>query len=334
MFSILTITALLIGFVVTFVSTAFWIRRAKKAKLVGCDVHKKDKPEVPEVGGLCVIAGFVVSLLFYVATRIFTHNSSENLVFIFATIIAIFIATGIGFVDDILGWKIGLRARYKVLLTFFVALPIMVINAGHAEMAFPLVGIINFGLLYPLVVVPFAIMGASNGFNMLAGYNGLETLQGMVIITTLTTITYINGPRYVALIGACMVMALAAFYFFNRYPAKIFPGDALTYPVGALIAIMAILGDVEKYALILFIPYFVEVVLKARGKMKKESFAKLDEEGYLIPPYDRWYGIEHIAISFLQKIRNKATEKGVVALVVVCQLFIAVGCFILFYTNI
>jgi UDP-N-acetylglucosamine--dolichyl-phosphate N-acetylglucosaminephosphotransferase len=331
--STFTITALFMSFFITFIITPFWIRRARNAKLVGHDVHKQDKPEVAEVGGLCVIAGFVVSLLFYVSTRIFSHNSSENLLFIFATIIAIFIAASIGFVDDILGWKIGLRARYKIILTFFIALPIMVINAGHAEMTFPLLGVINFGILYPLVVVPFAIMGASNGFNMIAGYNGLETLQAIAIITTLTLITYINGPRYVALMGACMIMALLAFYIYNRYPAKIFPGDALTYPLGALIAIMAILGDVEKYALILFIPYFIELILKARGRMKKESFAKLDQEGNLLPPYEKWYGIEHIAIEFLRKNRGKATEVSTVYTLVLFQsLFVGVT-LLVFYIN-
>jgi UDP-N-acetylglucosamine--dolichyl-phosphate N-acetylglucosaminephosphotransferase len=331
--STLTITALFVSFFVTFVVTPFWIPRARKAKLVGHDVHKKEKPEITELGGLCVIAGFIVALLFYVATRIFSHNSSENLVFIFATIIAILIATGIGFVDDILGWKIGLRARYKVLLTFFVALPIIVINAGHAEMIFPFLGVINFGILYPLIIIPLAIMGTANGFNMIAGYNGLETLQGITILSTLTVITYVSGPRYVALISACMVMALLAFYVYNKYPSKIFPGDALTYPVGALIAIIAILGDVEKYALVLFIPYFIEFILKARGKFVKESFAKLNEEGNLVLPYSSWYGIEHIAIHLLTKIRGKATEKRVVSLLVAFQLFFVIISLGLFYIN-
>ncbi len=50
-----------------------------------------------------------------------------------------------------------------------------------------------------------------------------------------------------------MVGALLAFLWFNWYPAKVFPGDTLTYSVGALVACIAILGDMEKIAVILFI---------------------------------------------------------------------------------
>ena len=331
--TILSITALFISFFITFAILPFWIRKARYANLLGQDINKFNKPKIPELGGICVISGFLVSLLFYVATRIFVHNSSQNLIYIFATIISILVATIIGFVDDILGWKIGLRARYKIMLTFFIALPIMVINAGHAEMAFPVLGYVNLGIIYPLILIPVAVAGASNGFNMIAGYNGLEAGQGIIIITTLSVITYILGDTYVSLIGAAMVMALLAFYIFNKHPAKIFPGDILTYPVGALIAIMAILGNIEKYALIMFIPYFIELVLKSRGKLKKESFAKVLSDGSLDNLYEKWYGIEHIVISMLKKVTGKATEKSVVYMIFLIQCLFAGAGLLLFYIN-
>ena len=39
-----------------------------------------------------------------------------------------------------------------------------------------------------------------------------------------------------------MVAALLGFYLYNKYPAKVFPGDSMTWAIGALIAGMAILG--------------------------------------------------------------------------------------------
>lgn len=331
--SLLTLSALFISFFITFFTVPFWIKRAKIAKLIGYDVHKKEKSQIPELGGICVMTGFLVSLLFYIATRIFIHNTADNILSIFATITALLIATSIGFVDDILGWKIGLRARYKIALTFFIALPIVVINVGHTEMALPFLGIINFGFLYPLVIVPIAIIGASNGFNMIAGYNGLETGQGILLLTALSIITYVTGNTYLSLIGACMIAALGAFYFFNRYPAKIFPGDTLTYPVGALIAIMAILGDVEKYALILFIPYFMELVLKARGRFVKESFAIVKENGSLENRYEQWYGLEHVAIDVVRKVKGTAREQSVVYTMFGFQLFFALCSVILYLIS-
>jgi len=66
----------------------------------------------------------------------------------------------------------------------------------------------------------------------------------------------------------------------------------MTYSVGALIAIVAILGNIEKFALFLFIPYFLEFILKARGKFKKESFAEVQEDGSL-KLKEEIYGLEH-----------------------------------------
>lgn len=327
----LTISAIFVSFFITFLITPYWIRKARNAKLCGHDVHKPDKPLIPELGGICVVAGFLVSLLFFIATKIFIYQKQENMLYIFATICAILIAVIIGFVDDILGWKIGLRARYKVALTFFISLPIAVINAGHSTMNFPFLGAVNFGLWYPLAFIPLAIIGTSNGFNMIAGYNGLEAGLGIIILSALTIMTYYTGNTYVALIGACMVAALAAFYYYNKYPAKIFPGDTLTYPVGALVAMMAILGNVEKYALILFIPYFVELFLKARGKLIMESFAKVQDDGTLQNRYDKWYGLEHIVIDILKRRGGKATEKRVVFCLYLVQVFFVCISLIMFY---
>ncbi len=331
--SILTISSIIVSFLITILTLPYWIRRAGNAKLVGPDVHKKDSPKVAELGGLCVVAGFLVALLFFVATKVFIYQWPENLLQIFATIAAILIATMIGFVDDILGWKIGLRARYKVALTFFISLPIVVINAGQATMNLPFVGLVDFGFLYPLVLIPIAVIGTSNGFNMIAGYNGLEAGQGMIILTTLAIITYISGDSYAAFIASCMIAAILAFYIFNSYPAKIFPGDTFTYTVGALIAIVAILGNVEKYAVILFIPYFIELILKARGKFIKESFATVQSDGSLEKRYGQWYGIEHIALDLMKKIKGKATEQSVVYAIFLFQGFFAAIALFLFFIK-
>ncbi len=322
--SFLTFIAIVMSFFVTLLILPFWIRRAVRAKLVGPDVHKLNKQPVAELGGLCVVAGFLISLLFFVATKTFVTQQQENFLYIFVTMLAVLIAAMIGFVDDILGWKIGLRERYKIALTFFISLPIAVINAGHSVMNVPFFGSVSLGLFYPLLLIPLAVMGASNGFNMIAGYNGLEAGMGMIIISALTIMTYISGNTYLALIGSCMVAALLAFYIFNKYPAKIFPGDTLTYSVGSVIAIMAILGDIEKYALILFIPYFLELILKIRGNFVKESFATIKEDNTLRNRYEKWYGLEHVTIDFLEKIKFKVTEQRVVSLLFTFQLLFSV----------
>jgi UDP-N-acetylglucosamine--dolichyl-phosphate N-acetylglucosaminephosphotransferase len=187
----------------------------------------------------------------------------------------------------------------------------------------PIFGIVDFGILYPLLVIPVAVAGCATTYNFLAGFNGLEAGQGILILGFLSFVSYQGGNPWLAIIGICMVMALVAFYIFNKVPAKVFPGDILTYSVGALIAGMAIIGNFEKIALVVFIPYIIEVALKLRGKLHKHSFGIPDKNGFLEMPYDKIYGLEHLAIKILGK---RATERKVTYLIFAFQiLFILIA---------
>ncbi|MCX6707683.1 MAG: glycosyl transferase family 4 [Candidatus Woesearchaeota archaeon] len=314
MVTILTISSIILSFIATLIITPYWIRRARHHGLTAKDMHRPEK-DAAELGGLCVISGFLIGVLFYTAVDVLIKGNNHYPLFIFATICSVLIATILGFTDDILGWKIGIRQYQKVILTIAITFPIMVINAGHSTMTFPILGQMNLGILYALMIVPLGIIGASNGFNMIAGYNGLEAGMGIMILSVLGYLSWVTGSGWVAVMALCMVTALLAFLVFNFYPASVFPGDTLTYSVGTLIAIVAILGNVEKYAVILFIPYFIEFLLKARGRMQKESFAKVMSEGTLQRPYSRYYGIEHIVIDIIRAIKGKAYEYEVVLLI-------------------
>ena len=174
------------------------------------------------------------------------------------------------------------------------------------------INVFDLGLIYPLIVIPAIILVGTNGFNMLAGYNGLEAGQGIIILSTLAYFSYVNGSPGLTIVALLMVSALIAFWFYNRYPAKIFPGDTLTYTVGALAAIIAIFANLEKLFLILFIPYIIEFFLKLRGKFKKESFAKIKDDNTLVPKYEKIYGLEHVMVNLLNKLKFKTTERKVV----------------------
>jgi len=176
---------------------------------------------------------------------------------IFALLSVILILGIAGLVDDLLGWKHGgLSMRIRLLLAFSASVPLVVINAGTHLMNVPLFGMVNFGIIYPLVIIPLAIAGVSTTYNFLAGFNGLESGQGILILGFLSFVAYATGSLWLAVVGLCMVAALIGFYIFNKVPAKVFPGDSMTYAIGALIAGMAILGNFEKIALVVFIRIF------------------------------------------------------------------------------
>ncbi|MBN2567182.1 hypothetical protein JXB02_03815 [Candidatus Woesearchaeota archaeon] len=304
---------LLVSFVVTLLLVPWWIRHAKRVGLVGKDMHKPGAKMVAEVGGLPVMMGFLAGLLLYVGHLTFIQGVPHFNTLILGVVSTMLIITVIGILDDILGWKIGLKQWQKPLLTLFAALPMMMINAGQSVVVLPLIGPIDLGVLYPLAWVPLTIMVFSNGYNLLGGYNGLEAGMGIIMLIFLSFLSWWFGHGFVAILGLSMVASLTAFLLYNWQPAKIFPGDTLTYTVGATIAIVAILANLEKVAFILFIPFILDFVLLFRApSFKAEAFAKVLPDGGLALPHPMPYDSTHYALLLVSKIAKKVREWQIV----------------------
>lgn len=302
---------LLVSFLTTWAIVKKWICKSAKFGLVGLDMNKPGKPKVPEMGGICVVFGFVQGILIYLGIMAFCFGSYEH-ASVLAVLCTVLMTCIIGIVDDISGWKIGLEQWQKFVLTFLASLPLMVVNAGNFTMSLPIAGTIDLGLLYPLLVTPVGIIGASNSFNMVAGYNGLEAGMGVIILSALSCFAFIGGRQDAMVLALCMAASLLAFIRFNWYPAKVFPGDTMTYSVGALMACVAILGDMEKIAVILFVPYAVDFFLQLRCGFHVEAFAIVNEDGSLDQPGPGLYHLTHLAIAVLKRVKRKVYERDVV----------------------
>jgi UDP-N-acetylglucosamine--dolichyl-phosphate N-acetylglucosaminephosphotransferase len=155
----------------------------------------------------------------------------------------------------------------------------------------------NFGAFYPLILIPIGLVGASNVINLLGGFNGCETGMGIVYISTLAIYAFLHqsvaGP--ILLITAA---SLAGFIKYNWYPARILPGDSLTYLLGAVVAASVIVGNMERAGVIILTPFIIEFFLKARARFKASSLGKLGRDGKLDPPYGkRIYSLTHILMN-------------------------------------
>ena len=241
----------LISFIVTFVLIPPYIRKAKAIGITGRDKYKIHSEEIAEMGGLTMAAGFISGI--YLALYFYPHFSND----MFAMASAALLVTIIGIYDDIFkcSWKM------KTLMPMLAAPPLIAIKAGVTIMWIPFIGPVDFGLAYTFVVIPLAITGAANATNMIAGYNGLEVGLGLIMATALSIIGYLTGKTIVLLISIPLLCTCLAFLWFNRNPAKIFPGDTGTYLIGVIIAVIAILGDLELIVLILFVPHFFNLAL-------------------------------------------------------------------------
>ena len=321
------IIPLVISFFLCFTFLPIWIKKCKELGLLWEDMNKPKHPKnVASSGGLIVVMCFVIGVMFYVAFRTFFRVGIEVNLQIFALVSSILIFAIVGLADDLLGWnKGGMSKRLRIVLAFLAAIPLVVINAGDSSVSIPFFGVVELGLIFPLIVIPIGIAGAAIAYNFLAGFNGLEASQGIIVISFLSLVAFVTGSAWLALVGLIMVASLIPFYIYNKVPAKVFPGDILTYSIGGLIAIIAIVGNFEKIALFVFIPYILETILKVRGKLEKYSFGIPNNDGSLRLPYKKIYGLTHLSIFILSKFKNKVYEKDVVYLINGFQIII---CFI------
>ncbi len=318
------VIAVIFSFATTFFLTPKYISYLKLVGLTGRDVHKPGKPSIPEMGGPAVMAGFLAGIFLFIWIRVFLYGKPQGLVELFAGILTVMMISLIGMLDDISGIKkvkgkrIGLKQWQKPLLTLPASLPLVAIMAGNSTISLPFFGSVDVGILYPLVLVPVGVVGASNAINMLAGLNGLEAGLGAVLLSALGIYAYLNGNLLVAAFALTFASALFAFLYYNWYPAKIFPGDSLCYAIGAAVASVAILGNMERYSLYCFLPWFLELLLKARSRFKAESFGKLREDGTLQAPYEKAYSLTHVVMKL-----GRFREEEVVAILVLFEVAVA-----------
>ncbi|MCK5322152.1 MAG: hypothetical protein KAJ47_02715 [Candidatus Aenigmarchaeota archaeon] len=326
---------LIISSVFVFLIGIFVVRKAivflKNVGFVGKDVHKEDMPLVAEMGGLPVVIAFIAGILFFIGFNTAT-SKTVDLPVLFASLLTIIIIMLVGMLDDMTSLmkkkgknsdvmknhkRIGFKQHHKFLLPLPAAIPLMVLNIGVSEMRFPIFGNVDIGLLYPLIVIPLAVFGASNATNMLAGLNGLEAGLGVVLISSLGLFSLINGSYTAAVIAFIFVSILLAFLIYNKYPSKIFPGDSLTYTIGAVAAVVAVSGNIEKFAVFCFIPWFLEFALKARNMFRAENFGILKSNGKLKNQYSKVYSLVHAVMEL-----GNFSEKQIVWIIICFEILV------------
>lgn len=332
---------ILIAFLLSLATTVFitplFINFFLKTGITGIDIQKKNKPVVAEMGAPPVIIGFLIGIFFVIGMVTFVYGNG-SLIDFFAVISTMLIITFIGMIDDLstltkergkykkskIKKRKGLRQYQKAILPLLGAIPLMAVNAGISTMSLPFLGPVNFGIVYPLVLIPLGIVGASSAFNLLAGMNGLESGLGIIAVLALGIFTYIQGEIIASYLALAFAGALLGFWIYNRYPAKIFPGDSLTYLTGTMIASIAIVGNVEKFAILIFIPWFLEGILKARKRFQAESFGMLQKDGTLKAPYKKIYSLTHAVMKL-----GRFKEKQVVGILYGIEILIVIGAFLI-----
>lgn len=220
--------------------------------IVGKNMNSETKEEITEMGGSIIAIGFIAGIIMVI----------------------------VGVFDDL----ISIKQRIKALIPVFSALPLIAIKEGYTVMNIPFLGLFDFGIFYSLILVPLSITGAANAVNMLAGFNGLEAGMGIVAAGSLAIIAFLMGQTTSLIILMALLGALLATLYYNWYPAKILIGDAGTLCIGAAIATSVIIGNFEAAGIIIIIPYFVDLLIKAKNHFPAGIGGEyIKMENYIVP---------------------------------------------------
>jgi UDP-N-acetylglucosamine--dolichyl-phosphate N-acetylglucosaminephosphotransferase len=231
------------SFSVTFAATPIIGRVMRKQGITGRDVHKLERKDLPEMCGLAILIGLTVGI---VACAVTFPNSVRETVAFIGTVL---IAGAIGLVDDLR----PLSARIKPLLTAVACAPIILLGTYDPFPLIPFVGPVRFTIIYPLLI-PVALAVTSNAVNMMDVMNGAMAGTASIISVVIVAILLVAGRTGTAALGVGLLAALLAFYYFNRYPARVFGGDTGSLAVGAALGALAILGRIEIVVVVALIP--------------------------------------------------------------------------------
>lgn len=223
-------------------------------------VHKKP---MALMGGLAIIAGFLIAVIYSFATK----DSKQFLNYIsqpkaLGIIIGVLIIIVMGIIDDIK----PLRARIKFPVQLLAAVivvstgtrilaiskPFQATVATHPSMMYLL------GDIFAFLISVFWIVGITNAINLIDGLDGLAAGVSGIATLSLYIVAVIRNQDDFAIIAVSLVGAIFGFLPYNFNPAKIFMGDTGSTFLGFVLAILSIEGTMKSVtALALAIPILV-----------------------------------------------------------------------------
>ncbi|KAG9482586.1 UDP-N-acetylglucosamine--dolichyl-phosphate N-acetylglucosaminephosphotransferase [Eleutherodactylus coqui] len=262
-----------LGGLVTFALIPAFQGHFMAARLCGRDMNKPNKREIPESLGVISGAVFLLILFFFIPVPFlscFIEEKCEEfphheLVALIGSLLAICCMIFLGFADDVL----NLRWRHKLLLPTAASLPLLMVyftTFGNTTIVVPKPFRPLLGLHVDLSVLYYVYMGmlavfCTNAINILAGINGLEAGQSLVIAGSIIifNVVELRGDFYADHLFS-LYLIIPFFFttwgllYHNWYPSNVFVGDTFCYFAGMTFAVVGIIGHFSKTMLLFFIP--------------------------------------------------------------------------------
>ncbi len=212
------------------------------------DLVKTHKEPIAYLGGVAILVGLTVGILAGIVFMKNYQSFSLQLKWLLATLAGAAIACFVGLADDV----IELKPSKKILGQLLAALAL--IFAGikpelkFLNMILPFTMPQNIETTLEFLTVVIFVLGATNSLNLLDGLDGL--CAGVTAIITVAMLilsihlatwqSSVVGDPVRIVICLALVGGTCGFLPFNKYPAKIFMGDAGSMLLGFTVAALMI----------------------------------------------------------------------------------------------
>ena len=231
--SFLSIFALISFFIFLLISK--YSHRLRGGALLDKDFSKPqafhDTP-VTRSGGIAAIIS--LSIFFYIYYLLYAEVLYNYILISYSVFI-------VGFLDDLrINIKPFKRLMLMVFLLFIIIyfLPIKIFNIDV-----PFLSSFMSSHLFSSIFILLCFLFVINGANLIDGFNGLLTINLIIINIILTYININNQNLEFSILLISQIIILLSFLLFNFPNAKIFLGDSGAYIMGALTGLNTIITN-------------------------------------------------------------------------------------------
>lgn len=256
--------AFLLAFITAFVITPYTIRLAQKVGAVDYPNDRRiNKKPMPRLGGLAVIAGFMISAIYLIITmsiekKVNFAEEGLNRKLIGCLLGAIILGITC-YIDDVKDIKPLVKLAGQVIAA------IVVVSSGVLIDNFTIPFKENNVMLnevFSFVLTVGWIVGITNAINLIDGLDGLSSGITLISCISLLIIFALNESPLIAIILiTALAGAIVGFLPYNFNPAKTFIGDVGSNFMGFAIAVISILGVAKTYTAIVIIAPIIVLAL-------------------------------------------------------------------------
>ena len=220
---------------------------------------------MPRLGGLAVIAGFLVSSIYLIIIMTLEKNFNpfgEEQYFskLLGLLLAIIILAIFCFIDDVKGLPAIIKLLGQIIAAIIVVsfgIKIDNINIPFLEQT---LNINNH--IYIYIISVGWIVAITNAINLIDGLDGLSSGITLISCFSLIIVFTMNASPLIAIILiTALAGAIVGFMPYNFNPAKTFIGDTGAQFLGFALSVISILGTAKTYTLLVLISPLIILAL-------------------------------------------------------------------------